>query len=259
MPSDVRTSNSGPAVERSWRRPFATNGIRAAAVCLAVAMVLALSGGAHNPWQAARWCAEALCGVALGVAVARWLTPAHWFREKLWAAVLLIAVAITAPLVAIDLGLSVWLGHAPFSLGLVRGAAPTVFATTLAMTALALMVRRPPTETHAAAPDSPPPKFLARLPERLRGAELLAVEAEDHYLRLHTDKGQDLILMRLADAIAELDGLEGAQTHRSWWVARGAVTTAERMEGRAVLTLKDGCEAPVSRGFAKGLRAAGWF
>ena len=65
--------------------------------------------------------------------------------------------------------------------------------------------------------------------------------------------------MRLADAIAELDGIEGAQTHRSWWVAKAAVAGAERMEGRAVLTLKDGAEVPVSRGFAEGLRAAGWF
>jgi len=65
--------------------------------------------------------------------------------------------------------------------------------------------------------------------------------------------------MRLADAIVELEGLEGAQTHRSWWVARAAVTSVERADGRAVLTLKDGAEAPVSRGYARALRAAGWF
>jgi DNA-binding LytR/AlgR family response regulator len=71
-----------------------------------------------------------------------------------------------------------------------------------------------------------PPKFLERLPLKLRGAEVWAVEAEDHYLRLHTSKGQDLILMRLADAVAELEGIEGAQVHRSWWVARDAITDA---------------------------------
>jgi hypothetical protein len=63
---------------------------------------------------------------------------------------------------------------------------------------------------------SAPPKFLERLPLKLRGAEVWAVEAEDHYLRLHTSRGQDLILMRLADAVAELDGIEGMQVHRSW-------------------------------------------
>ncbi len=38
-------------------------------------------------------------------------------------------------------------------------------------------------------------------------------------LHFHTDRGSDLILMRLSDALTELKGLEGAQTHRSWWVA----------------------------------------
>jgi DNA-binding LytR/AlgR family response regulator len=136
---------------------------------------------------------------------------------------------------------------------------PQVFGASLLMTGLAFLIRRHPTQTHAAAPDAPPPKFLARLPAKLQGAELYAVEAEDHYLRLHTSKGQDLILMRLGDAIDELEGLEGARTHRSWWVARAAVTGTERLDGRAVLTLKDGAEVPVSRGFAKALRSAGWF
>jgi DNA-binding LytR/AlgR family response regulator len=85
------------------------------------------------------------------------------------------------------------------------------------------------------------------------------VEAEDHYLRLHTSKGQDLILMRLADALAELDGLQGARTHRSWWVARAAVRQVERADGRATLTLEGGLQVPVSRVHIKILREAGWF
>lgn len=113
--------------------------------------------------------------------------------------------------------------------------------------------------THAGAPGAPPPKFLDRVPLKLRGGELYAVQAEDHYLRLHTSKGSDLILMRLADAVAELEGIEGAQTHRSWWVAKAAVTDARRGDGRAVLTLKNGAEAPVSRSYAGALREAGWF
>jgi DNA-binding LytR/AlgR family response regulator len=105
---------------------------------------------------------------------------------------------------------------------------------------------------------SEPPKFLERLPLKLRGADIWAVEAEDHYLRLHTSKGQDLILMRLSDAIAELEGIEGAQAHRSWWVARDAITEAVRGDGRATLTLKDGAEVPVSRTYARLLRERNW-
>ncbi|PLR27777.1 hypothetical protein SGCZBJ_05320 [Caulobacter zeae] len=134
-----------------------------------------------------------------------------------------------------------------------------VLAVTAAITALNFLVARKPVETHAAAPEAPPPRFLDRLPARLRGATLYAVEAQDHYLRLHTSRGEDLILMRLSDAIAELEGIEGAQTHRSWWVARAAVVDARRGDGRAVLTLAGGAEAPVSRAYAKALREAGWF
>ncbi len=113
--------------------------------------------------------------------------------------------------------------------------------------------------THAAAPGGSPPAFLKRLPPKLRGAELYAVEAQDHYLRLHTSRGSDLILMRLADALEELEGLEGARTHRSWWVAREAVQGARREGARAVLQLPGGREAPVSRTYLQALRQDGWF
>ncbi|MET0271922.1 MAG: LytTR family DNA-binding domain-containing protein [Phenylobacterium sp.] len=131
---------------------------------------------------------------------------------------------------------------------------PTVYAVTLIVVAInILMERRGMT---AASPT--PPKFLERLPLKLRGAEVWAVEAEDHYLRLHTSKGQDLILLRLADAVAELEGIEGAQVHRSWWVARDAITDARKGDGRATLTLKDGSEVPVSRTYAGLLRQRNW-
>lgn len=104
------------------------------------------------------------------------------------------------------------------------------------------------------------PELIAeKLPVRLRQARLVAIEAEDHYLRIHTDRGSDLILMRLSDAVAELEGLEGAQVHRSWWVARDAVRHARRADGRATLTLEGGLTVPVSRRYARALREAGWF
>lgn len=65
--------------------------------------------------------------------------------------------------------------------------------------------------------------------------------------------------MRLSDAVAELEGLEGAQTHRSWWVAKAAVTEIRRGDGRARLTLKNGVTVPVSRTHARVLREAGWY
>ncbi len=136
------------------------------------------------------------------------------------------------------------------------------FVCCQAFTALAVGMNRHAylmSQTGARAAGDPAPiKFLERLPVKLRGAEIWAVEAEDHYLRLHTSKGQDLILLRLADAISELEGIEGAQVHRSWWVSRAAIADARRGDGRAVLTLQDGSEVPVSRTYAKLLREQNW-
>lgn len=130
-----------------------------------------------------------------------------------------------------------------------------------AFVALQWALERRPQDPAAPAVPSPAsePSFLDRLPEKLRGADLHAIEAEDHYLRLHTDRGSALILLRLSDAMAELEGIEGARTHRSWWVARSAILGASRGRGRAVLKLKKGLEAPVSRTYAPSLRKAGWF
>jgi len=97
------------------------------------------------------------------------------------------------------------------------------------------------------------------MPAALRGAELFAIEAEDHYLRLHTDRGSALILMPLSEAVTQLGGADGLRTHRSWWVSRAAVIGAARGKGRARLSLKNGLKAPVSRTYAPDLRRAGWF
>ncbi|MBD3762204.1 LytTR family DNA-binding domain-containing protein, partial [Rhizorhabdus sp.] len=63
---------------------------------------------------------------------------------------------------------------------------------------------------------------------------------------------------RLRDAIAELNGLDGMQVHRSWWVARDAVRRWHR-DGRAfTLELVNGLQVPVARNRVAILRAEGW-
>jgi DNA-binding LytR/AlgR family response regulator len=104
-----------------------------------------------------------------------------------------------------------------------------------------------------------PNRFTARLPLPMQTVPIVALEAEDHYLRVHLQGGRStLILMRLSDAIAELPADKGAQTHRSWWVAKDAVRGVAKADGRATLTLDGGIEAPVSRSYYKLLSDAGW-
>jgi hypothetical protein len=99
--------------------------------------------------------------------------------------------------------------------------------------------------------------FFRRLPERL-GRDLLCLEMEDHYLRVHTARGSDLILLRMKDAVAELAGADGLQVHRSWWVAARAVVGFHREGDKVVLALSNGLAVPVSRSFLPAVRRAGW-
>ncbi len=101
------------------------------------------------------------------------------------------------------------------------------------------------------------PRLLARLPVQM-GGSILALEAEDHYVRVHTASGSALILMRFSDAILEMDGVHGERVHRSWWVARAAVD-AVRREGRKIfLKLTNGLDIPVTREASANLRRRGW-
>ena len=206
------------------------------------------------------WIGVILVGAVGGIAMGAVTDRGGWFEDRPLLEGAIIVMALTAPLTFV-----IWL-ISSFAFRGTELRRPDllfflgpVFLVSCAMTALNYFAGRSPAETHKAEEGAPPPRFLDRLPARLKGAELFAVEAEDHYLRIHTSKGQDLILMRLSDAVVELEGLEGARVHRSWWVARQAVAAARRGDGRAVLTLKDGASAPVSRAYARALRDAGWF
>ena len=181
--------------------------------------------------------------------------------ERPWLTVLALTAVISGPL-----SVFVWMATGLVFEGAVYPLAtlPLMFGPvvtiTLAMSAINVFLQKArPVQTHAAPVGAPPARFPDRLPPKLRGAVIRAVQSEDHYLRLHTDRGSDLILMRLSDALVELQGLEGAQTHRSWWVARDAVRDVARGDGRAVLTLEGGLTVPVSRRYARALRTAGWY
>lgn len=266
-------AGEAPAAARPWRfGPYdgMSGWLRGFALAMAVGLFLALSGAFGTLeiplWRRlAYWLGLMAAGTVMGGAVARLFFPRGdppGPARRLWLNGLLASLAMSAPFTVV-----VWLGSRLILGGdLPLSRLPVLFVpvlmVALVMTALNTLVERQRTALAlaAAAPSPPKPvKFLERLPLRLRGADLWAVEAEDHYLRLHTSRGQDLILMRLADAVAELDGLEGAQVHRSWWVARAALTDVKLGDGRATLTLKDGAQVPVSRTYAKALREAGWY
>jgi len=103
-------------------------------------------------------------------------------------------------------------------------------------------------------PQAPPPqggggpRLLDRIDPGLRG-RIIRAAVDDHYVLLVTEQGEARLLMRFFDAIAELEGVEGLQVHRSHWVAADAVQETVCEKGRLFLRLTDGSLVPVSRKF----------
>ncbi len=102
------------------------------------------------------------------------------------------------------------------------------------------------------------PDIFERIKPGLRSADIYALSAEDHYVRVITSAGDDLILMRLSDAIKETAPLIGLQVHRSWWVAEKGVKSVSRADGKMTITLNNDSVVPVSRANQKIVRDASW-
>ena len=107
------------------------------------------------------------------------------------------------------------------------------------------------------APPAPSPDFLRKLPAELRREDILALQAEDHYVRVHTAAGSTLVLMRLSDAIAAMPEGSGFRLHRSWWAGREVIVKARYARGSGEAELNNGLTAPISRTHAPALREAG--
>ncbi|WP_245528586.1 LytTR family DNA-binding domain-containing protein [Brevundimonas subvibrioides] len=247
-------------------RPMNVGLARGLGVAAAAGVVLALTGafgtvGVPLWLRLAYWVPVMLAGASWGHVCSRIVDRWIDMDERPWLTVLALTATITGPV-----SLLVWLATGLVFEGQVYplSSLPLMIGPVLTITAVMSAInvflgKAQPVQTHAAPTGTAPARFPDRLPMKLRGATIRAVQAEDHYLRIHTDRGSDLILMRLSDALDELEGLEGSQTHRSWWVARDAVRDISRGDGRATLTLDGGLTAPVSRRYARALREAGWY
>ena len=133
-----------------------------------------------------------------------------------------------------------------------------VFIICVLVMALRQLAWRAMPEPVVVAITEPSEAFRMRLSAKRRTAQLWAVEAEDHYLRVHTDAGEELITARFGDALEELAGWPGFRTHRSWWVAACAIDGVRWSRGRGELRLTSGLVVPVSRSQARALKSAGW-
>jgi hypothetical protein len=179
----------------------------------------------------------------------------------LWAA-LAIAVALAVPAAVIVSGfLRLWapqvLPHVTFAELCVQAALINVVVSLLVRAvrswidgrAVAREIAIAPLTTAEAAPVAATADDALRdkLPLPLRRAAIRALSAEDHYLRVHTNRGEALVLMSLGAGMAALGPDAGIQVHRSHWIAHGALADGTARLGRDGIVLDGGQTLPVSR------------
>jgi hypothetical protein len=211
-----------------------------------------------DPLRAAYWVlavtVAGLAGIVLDSVVGQ------RFRS-LWIRVAAVSLIMTVPVTPLVYLLNAAVLDLPRRPWLMPQLAGQVFVVALLIMALRTLLWRRIVETRIVV-EPPLPEaeraFRLRLSARRRRARLIALEAEDHYVRVHTDQGSELVSMRFADALEELSQAHGHRLHRSWWVAADALEAVRWRRGGGEALLANGLTAPVSRNYSPDLKRAGW-
>lgn len=119
--------------------------------------------------------------------------------------------------------------------------------------AISWFIAPPKSET---MPQPDRPALLDRLAHNKRGP-LVSLHAEDHYVRVETTKGSELILIHLADPIELAHPTQGTRIHRSHWVVNTQVTDYIKEGDVWSVILSNGQSAPISRGYRNDAIQAG--
>ncbi|MFY0680590.1 MAG: LytTR family transcriptional regulator [Thalassovita sp.] len=99
-------------------------------------------------------------------------------------------------------------------------------------------------------------RLMRRLPAGTEGP-ILHLQAQDHMVKIEMVTETVLLRMRFSDAVREMDGVLGHNTHRSHWVAEMAIASADTQAAKPFLTLINGTTVPVSRTYQPTLERAG--
>lgn len=201
----------------------------------------------------------AVTGAGLvGIAVDRVLEPRI---RSFWGRIAAVSLVMTVPVTPFIYALNAVMLDLPRRPWLIGQLAGQVLVVSVLLMALRALLWRRIVETRTVVvPPLPEAEraFRMRLSAKRRGARLIALEAEDHYVRVHTDAGSELLSMRFSDAVGELALAHGYRLHRSWWASAEAIEAVRWRRGGGEARLAGGIVAPVSRGCAAALKAAGW-
>ena len=90
------------------------------------------------------------------------------------------------------------------------------------------------------------------------GARVTRIFSDNHHIRVITSDGSEhRLLMRLRDAVAEVDVEPGFCVHRSHWVAKATIVGVKQAAGREVVELSCGSAVPVGPKYRPNLIEAG--
>ncbi|KMW57149.1 hypothetical protein AIOL_002109 [Candidatus Rhodobacter oscarellae] len=244
---------------REWRafmgRPTTLAILAGAGVVLGVAGPFDTGDVMRLGPRLAYWLVVVFATYGFGALVGAWLGP-RLAARPLWLRVLAVASVTAVGVALIVMALNLMAFAVTPSAEALPEFLGAIFAITFVVAGVSTYLDRP--IGSPPAPEAPPalPAILDRLPLEKRGA-LIALSVEDHYVRVQTTKGEELVLMRLSDAIREVGATHGGQVHRSHWAAYDQVTAARRDGDRAILTMSNGAEIPVSRKHVPHIKEAG--
>lgn len=80
-----------------------------------------------------------------------------------------------------------------------------------------------------------------------KSGSLIALSAQDHYVKITTEKGSHLVRLSMTDAIKLVPENAGVRVHRSHWVANNTMLSLENNAGRCFVTLQNGTQIPVAK------------
>ncbi len=167
-------------------------------------------------------------------ALAHWPVPISSF---------VCAALVIVPLMALTFGAS-WTT-------ILRGTLAYAFVMALFEMMFLRCVMAPPAASNTEVPDqdSAEPQVDALFigGHAVDQDQLIAIEAQEHHLRVVLRDREFTVRARLRDVIAQASLSTGIQPHRSWWVAACAVAELTREEGRPGLRLVNGQTVPVAR------------
>lgn len=103
-------------------------------------------------------------------------------------------------------------------------------------------------------PATTPELIFLKLISKEKQGKLLAIQAQEHFVKVWTEAGSELIRYKFGTALLELESADGLQIHRSYWVADDAVKRFKKDGPKYVIELVNDEVIPISQSYLRQVR-----